>query len=1228
MKRLLSILFAVLLTINSTFVASPVLAEDDLSNEEVVETTNEDGTFEKQEDNVLKCQELIDALPENINVDNVNDVEDKILEIEVLLKSLNEEEIKQLSLEKLNSAKTKIDNILNTIDNNYNNEEDNGDYFYVPESAFNYIEEQENPFIKKKKKTLSLQKGVDTLPSSFSLVTEKHVTPVRNQMGWGTCWSFAAIASAESNFLVKNNKTCDELDIDLSELHLAWYGYNNYKVKDSLNLITFDGNEILPDTKSTKIQFGGNQQMATYMLASGIGINVESDMPYPSYAYFADEERDGEPYLDYYADDNVTSKLCYSNDYILSQVEWYDMEDVEAIKHALMNKGALAISYRHYPGTAEEQKTNGFFDYYGINGYSYFYSSDPSNKSTNHAVTLVGWDDEYSRDNFGKDGKPKPSSDGAWLAKNSWGTSVCNNGYFYISYEEASVKGGAYGYSIIDKEGYEYDVYQYDGSSFFDYETNGTDTIYAANVYVTDKNEKIEKVGIASNNSNLKYEIKLYLNPTTSPTSGTLLTTKAGILENAGYSLIDIDDDIRIKKGDTFSVVVRYEDLDGSVVALPVDGNFIQITTGGGAIHWMNDSSIGQSFMSDDGVYFDDLNTRIESARIKALGIPYYDIEYVLYDGTNSTNNPDQYIQNEIITFEEPTKEGYYFEGWYTNDDFDSEDKITSTEGHNEDLSLYAHWLPIINKMEFYITDPVAGESPDYTVTATINDDAISSDDAFDLFELLWNDDDSHVLTSNTFFWPGKTFIGYVNVEIDKSEYYLAQGDDLTVTINDATVNYDSGTNCDAADVYNRYYGRSIGCDDQTVGIISLEINGISFPKAGATYDKDLNDVVALVNGTKDDDIKVEYDWYDNETKTTPSVSFVDKQIYYLFVTVTIDKDTCEYYDLTNVPGVLKINEQDVDKPEESILVDKSSQNDDGKCKQITFYKKVKCRQNPVIVFDENMGITDNMTVYIDGLPKTVHLVDDVLEIDITDTNVGIATTYVTSISTGISDGNEIHSKYPSSMNVYFLNKTSEGHVKAVKNDYYTDIMKYSGTAVRITGNRGLRFKTSIDASKNAQLVNGNYEGYVAAEYGTMMCWKNDLQPGEEPALVKQANGTYLPKYGSKGVAFDRKQGIYKLFSMDSSKVVYTGVLVGEYTDLQCGNDFTYRTYLVLRPKDATDSSEDLIIYGGTMYRSISYVALQARNDPALKTKGSPEYEYVWRLIRATYGHDYDEPEE
>src|SRR5690606_5782174 len=65
-------------------------------------------------------------------------------------------------------------------------------------------------------------------------------------------------------------------------------------------------------------------------------------------------------------------------------------------------------------------------DYY----YPFTEKNDSPRGGGFHAITLVGWDDNYPRTKF----TYLPPGNGAFLAKNSWGSDRGYGGYFWISY--------------------------------------------------------------------------------------------------------------------------------------------------------------------------------------------------------------------------------------------------------------------------------------------------------------------------------------------------------------------------------------------------------------------------------------------------------------------------------------------------------------------------------------------------------------------------------------------------------------------------------------------------------------------------------------------------------------------------------------------------------------------------------------------------------------------------
>ena len=92
---------------------------------------------------------------------------------------------------------------------------------------------------------------------------------------------------------------------------------------------------------------------------------------------------------------------------------------------------------------------------------------------------------------------------------------------------------------------------------------------------------------------------------------------------------------------------------------------------------------------------------------------------------------------------------------------------------------------------------------------------------------------------------------------------------------------------------------------------------------------------------------------------------------------------------------------------------------------------------------------------------------------------------------------------------------------------------------------------------------------------------------------------------------------IVRFFFQDTGKLIrYTNVLVG-MTNEKCVTDLAMRPYMIL----ANSAGERITVYGGTIRRSIGFIAYQNRNAFG---PGSAAYRYLWDIIHSVYGDRYD----
>ena len=201
--------------------------------------------------------------------------------------------------------------------------------------------------------------------------------------------------------------------------------------------------------------------------------------------------------------------------------------------------------------------------------------------SFNHAITLVGWDDSYSRTNFGYSDWYRPSNDGAWLLRNSWGTGAGKKGYYWVSYEDYALNSyfaQAYAYKMGKSDNYD-NVYQYDGTAY-----DGSSSVNSggsiANVFTATGNkakgagEKLQAVGFQLQDVNVDYKVQIYLNPKSgNPTSGrpVLASPVTGHTKHEGYYTVKLPNPVVIPEGTKYAVVVTLSHSDGSIVSFGID---------------------------------------------------------------------------------------------------------------------------------------------------------------------------------------------------------------------------------------------------------------------------------------------------------------------------------------------------------------------------------------------------------------------------------------------------------------------------------------------------------------------------------------------------------------------------------------------------------------------------------------------------------------------------------
>lgn len=342
-------------------------------------------------------------------------------------------------------------------------------------------------------------------PSSYSLADRNELPAVRNQGQWGTCWAHAAICSIESNMIKKG--LADSADADYSERHLSYFAHRR---DESLG----DGENNY--SQDYKWYGGGNYYQARAVLSNGYGAAAERDYPYASY---------GE--MDDLSEADRRASVCQMTDAVVLQTP-------EDVKKAVMDTGAVMCSFYTGSGTIDSATDKVFH-------------KDPH--QTDHAVAIAGWDDQYARTEF-QDQGVQPNADGAWLCRNSWGENWAEDGYFWISYEDATLTE----FCSFRAEPSDYfdHIYTYDGALSL-----GSITYpKGANIFTAEAAEELRAVSFPAY-KNYDYCIRIYTEGETDmqlPSDGLPVYSQEGTLDYPGYHTVLLEEPVPLTQGMKYAV--------------------------------------------------------------------------------------------------------------------------------------------------------------------------------------------------------------------------------------------------------------------------------------------------------------------------------------------------------------------------------------------------------------------------------------------------------------------------------------------------------------------------------------------------------------------------------------------------------------------------------------------------------------------------------------------------
>lgn len=331
-------------------------------------------------------------------------------------------------------------------------------------------------------------------PSSYDLRQRGRIGRVRNQGNTGTCWAFAALSALESSLL-------PEEEVTFSPDHMS-----------------------LGNSFARREEEGGEYTMGMAYLLSWQGPVLEKDDPF----------------------DGVLTEGLSPVKHV-QEIQMIEGKDYEKIKEAVFKYGGVQTSL--YSTLLNSTDSSASYNP-KEKAYCYIGTEKP-----NHEVVIIGWDDNFSKDNF----PVNVEGDGAFICQNSWGKEFGEQGTFYVSYYDTNIGSHNVVYTKVeDTDNYDH-IYQSDLCGWVGQMGYNKDFVFGANVYTAEEEEELSSVGFYATGKDSTYAVYVVRDFKDTSSFDQKIKVAEGTLSNAGYYTIPANPGVHLSPGEKFAVILSIQ---------------------------------------------------------------------------------------------------------------------------------------------------------------------------------------------------------------------------------------------------------------------------------------------------------------------------------------------------------------------------------------------------------------------------------------------------------------------------------------------------------------------------------------------------------------------------------------------------------------------------------------------------------------------------------------------